>query len=226
MVMKRETISTYYHNKAYVDILKQFADVVDLTTGMLHSQNGKRSAGINGRYEHIPCDMVTRVDSMFKVNPEGNFLDIGSGLGNILQYARKVGFKNKVTGIEINTDLKKYNKVNDVIWKDVFECGDIIKDYDLIWLYRPLYSGVDMDKLLNFIKSNAKKEGVIIVYESPHNIPEKYENGWYSDVRISEAIIFNGKYVEERKEREKSIGKETISEDGRVSTIHGIVYPF
>ena len=223
--MISEVLSTYYHNKEYIKILEQYSDVIDLKTGMLYTQNGKRSVGINGRFEHIPCDLVNRVNDMFKLNPEGKFLDIGSGLGNILNYAKSVGFK-KVTGIEINTDLKKYNIGNDVIWDDVFDCADIIKEYDLIWLYRPFFECSDMDRLLEFIKVNSKKEGVVILYESPHNLKSLCKDGWCIDTRISECIICSGKYYEERKRLEAKIGTEIVSESGVISTICGVVYPF
>ena len=185
--------------------MKDYSDVVNLENGFLLSQNGKSSNGINGVFEHIPNDEVDIIESLFKIKPEGKFLDMGSGLGNILKFATKVGFK-KVTGVEINEQLKSHNEGLNVIWANFYDCANLIKDFDIIYLYRPFVNDEDMDKLISFIKLHCSNDTIIYYHGTHYKCLNKKEltfndakmkvKGWYNYTQnygISYTFLFKRK---------------------------------
>jgi len=174
---------SYYGTGAYAKIMEQYKDVVDLKTGFLFSQNGKASNGINGVFQHIPSQLgdLYGLKRMAELFQNASFLDIGSGLGNILRYAKELGF-GKVWGIESNLDLIKYNEGLDVVWDNVFKRPELLKIFDIIYLYRPLFETTDMERLISFIKKNSKDD-VVIHYNGSHyppNTEDEMIEGWYN----------------------------------------------
>jgi len=166
----------FWDEDLYVSVMETYKDVVDLETGFLLSQNGITSNGINGKYEHIPSRHIEKyLRILYNSNKDASFLDIGSGLGNVLHLAKLIGF-NDVSGIECNTTLKKYNEGLNIIWGDIFDNSELLKGKKLIYLFRPYVKDEDMDKLLSFIYEHSD-EDVIIFYNYPHiscdNINEK-----------------------------------------------------
>ena len=157
----------FWDENLYVSVMEKYKDIVDLKTGLLFSQNGKTSTGIDDKYEHIPSRHIEQyLKVLYNFNKDASFLDIGSGLGNILHLAKLIGF-NDVSGIECNISLKKYNHGLNVTWGDIYANTEILKGKKLIYLFRPYVKDEDMDKLLNFIYKHSD-EDVIIFYNYPH----------------------------------------------------------
>ena len=166
----------YGNNLLYSKIMEHYKDIIDIKTGMLHSQQGEPSFGNNdGTFEHIPSTYIESfLRRIHSLNPGANFLDIGSGLGNVVMLANALGYKAK--GIEINEDLKRYNSGLDIIWGNVFSNTSIFKGIDVIYMYRPLVDTWEMDKLLKHIYYNSDYN-VLIYYKFCHGIDPTADMG-------------------------------------------------
>jgi hypothetical protein len=104
-----------------------------------------------------------------------NFIDIGSGKGDIVRYVDSLGLSSE--GIEIDNTLKKYNTDLNIHFKSAYN-HDYSK-YDIIYLYRPMESKDKMDKLFEKISSDIKKD-TIIIYLFPHFFEEIFPNYFYA----------------------------------------------
>ena len=164
---KALTNDPHHNNTLYQGIMSSYKDVVDLSTGMLREQNGKPSYGRkDGSFEHIPSTYVEgMLRKFYKLNNNATLLDVGSGLGNIVKLGNAIGFKS--SGIEINTELKPWNEGLNITWGNFFEQGELMRDKDIIYMYRPLVKEKDMDKLLRHVLANTK-DSVLIYIKSTH----------------------------------------------------------
>jgi hypothetical protein len=103
------------------------------------------------------------------------FIDVGSGLGDIVRYVDSLGLDSE--GIEIDNTLKDQNKDLNIHFKSAFD-HDYTK-YDIIYLYRPMESKESMDRLFEKISSDIKKD-TIIIYLFPHFFEEIFPNYFYA----------------------------------------------
>lgn len=104
-----------------------------------------------------------------------NFIDIGSGMGDIVRYVDSLGLNSE--GIEIDNTLKEYNIGLNIHFKSAFNHD--YSGYDIIYLYRPMESKGKMDKLFEKISSDIKKN-TIIIYLFPHFFEEIFPSYFYA----------------------------------------------
>jgi len=93
-----------------------------------------------------------------------SFLDIGSGAGQILMFAKQIGYN--VKGIEFNKAFKDVCDKNglDVVYEDLMSINlDFIKNFDVIYYYRLFKKDVDNNKSLSHIVKNMKVGAIIKV---------------------------------------------------------------
>ena len=103
---------------------------------------------------------------------------MGCGIGSFAYFAEKLGYN--VTGIEGQVALKKFHKelgIN-VIYGDFFKIDmSILKNMDVIYLYRPISDFELSNKLMDLIYKNTKKE-VVIVYRFAHFYKKEVTQIW------------------------------------------------
>lgn len=101
---------------------------------------------------------VRFLKDLYKIyQPNLKFLELGCGVGNVLRFAKNIGFK--VTGIEINQNL--IQNTEEVINMDILNYPvENYKDYDVIYIYRPLKNGYD--DYINLIIENMKEGSILI----------------------------------------------------------------
>ncbi len=85
------------------------------------------------------------------------FVDLGCGSGQVLRFAKNIGYN--VEGIDID-DYKELNKELNFKQKDIRKIKSFSK-WDIIYLYEPL-KGDHLDSLISKI-INTSKEGALIV---------------------------------------------------------------
>jgi len=92
-----------------------------------------------------------------------NFLDVGSGVGTMIALAKLFGADNS-NGIEYDKKLEKYTK--DSIRKNTFYINafdfENYKDYNFIYLMRPIVETDDMNFLLETIDNQLKPGSLIL----------------------------------------------------------------
>jgi hypothetical protein len=87
-------------------------------------------------------------------------LDIGCGAGNVLRYAKNIGFET--TGIDFQ-DFSPYNLNHTFIHKDLRELDpSFYSQYDIIYIAMPLKIGQGFEELIDLIKDNIKVGQYII----------------------------------------------------------------
>lgn len=101
---------------------------------------------------------VRFLKDLYKIyQPNLTFLELGCGVGNVLRFAKNIGFK--VTGIEIDTNL--IQNTEEVINMDILNYpSQNYKNYDVIYIYRPLKNGYD--DYINLIIENMKVGSILI----------------------------------------------------------------
>ena len=103
------------------------------------------------------------VKYLFDFNNNFKFYDLGCGIGSLLYFAKKIGYRNPV-GVEYQKDLKEiHEKLNiDVIYGDLLKIDlSFLKDADIVYLYKPIYNDSLANKLIDKILKNTK-DGVVI----------------------------------------------------------------
>lgn len=81
-----------------------------------------------------------------RLKPDDSIIDIGCGKGRAIAYLLSHGYRNKITGIEINPEVakvarewtRKYSNV-EIIEGDAF--GLDYNNYDVLYMYRPMDTG-------------------------------------------------------------------------------------
>ncbi len=97
------------------------------------------------------------VNRMFK--PGMKFVDLGCGAGNILRFAKNVGYD--VTGVEFDKSFKSYLKTYKHLIQDMTLLdNDFYKEFDVIYVYRPLKD--NLKDYMNTVVSNMKVGAYII----------------------------------------------------------------
>lgn len=122
----------------------------------------KRLLNGSKNYNHwgnIPIE-VEYLEPLYNIYEEGkSLIDLGCGAGNVLRYAKNIGFK--VKGIEFNEDFKGILKHYDVDFIDIRNMDlTVLSNFDVVYCYKPLKKG--MSKFLIKIKENMKQNAVLI----------------------------------------------------------------
>ena len=94
---------------------------------------------------------------LYNIYTKGSkFLDLGCGNGNVLRYAKNIGYD--VTGVEIDKSFEKYlTDYNYVINNIELLDNDFYKNFDIIYSYIPIKEGKCnyINKLVNCMKVGA-----------------------------------------------------------------------
>lgn len=126
-----------------------------------------------GNYPYIPFYPDKFYKLIKKYNEElgiSSFLDVGAGYGDKVLLANQI-IKGKCDGIEL---VKEYIRVAksfgiNLINRNAFEF-DKYKDYDLIYMYHPIYNEELYHKLVYFILHEMKVGGYFLeVYDIYHD---------------------------------------------------------
>lgn len=97
-------------------------------------------------------------------NCNGNFLDVGCGLGLGLAYARKLGFKLYATEFDKNSiDFINDNFDVDCFLGDIKEAKYPNNYFDLIHISHVIEHVTDLDEFINEIKRVLKKDGYVCI---------------------------------------------------------------
>jgi SAM-dependent methyltransferase len=118
---------------------------------------------VTSNYEYLKL-----VKYLFDFNSNYKFYDLGCGIGSLLYFVKKIGYKNTV-GVEYQEELVKiHKKLNlDVIYGDLLKMDlSFLKDADIIYLYKPIYDDSLANKLIDKILKNTK-DSVVIIYCDP-----------------------------------------------------------
>jgi len=118
---------------------------------------------VTSNYEYLKL-----VKYLFDFNNNYKFYDLGCGIGSLLYFVKKIGYKNPI-GVEYQEELKDtHKKLNlDVIYGDLLKIDlSFLKDGDIIYLYKPIYDDSLANKLIDKILKNTKDD-VIIIYCDP-----------------------------------------------------------
>ena len=130
--------------------------------GFLYN-NEKYCREVTSNYTYLKL-----VKYLFDFNNNYKFYDLGCGIGSLLYFAKKIGYRDPV-GVEYQKDLKEiHEKLNlDVIYGDLLKIDlSFLKDADIVYLYKPIYNDSLANKLIDKILKNTK-DGVIIIYCDP-----------------------------------------------------------
>jgi SAM-dependent methyltransferase len=130
--------------------------------GFLYN-NEKYCREVTSHYDYLKL-----VKYLFDYNNNLKFYDLGCGIGSLLYFAKKIGYRDPV-GVEYQKDLKEiHEKLNlDVIYGDLLKIDlSFLKDADIVYLYKPIYNDSLANKLIDKILKNTK-DGVIIIYCDP-----------------------------------------------------------
>ena len=150
----------YFENR-YDDILKSYGkEYIDLENSTIYSDDE------TGSFAHLPSPNVEKLLKRY-YHKGSKLLDIGCGFGNILRLSNYIGYES--TGIEINEKLSKYHKGLNVIYGDILNMNlNFIKEFDIIYLYRPIEPLDKCDKLFDLLYDNMK-DSCKIIYLLPHD---------------------------------------------------------
>jgi len=95
-----------------------------------------------------------KLTDLYKVYKSGyKFLDLGSGAGQVLNFAKNIGYD--VTGVEFDKQL--VNASTNTIEKDIRKLSkDFYKDFDVIYSYQPIKNNNDFQNYLSVVIDNMK----------------------------------------------------------------------
>lgn len=118
-------------------------------------------------FNNIIIDVRFLKDFYKIYKPNMSFLELGCGVGNVLRFAKNIGFD--VTGIEINSDLIQDSILN-VINMDIQKYPmENYKDYDVIYIYQPLKVG--FTNYVNTVIENMKIGTILVTPMTIQNNP-------------------------------------------------------
>jgi len=122
----------------------------------------------NGFFTYVPSPIPIENVLLKYYKPNLNLLDIGCGIGNILELSTEIGYNSY--GVEINKRLSKYHKeLNlNVKYDNILNMDlSFLKNIDIIYLYRPIgdieKSNILFEKIYKYCKNSCK-----IIYLLPH----------------------------------------------------------
>lgn len=122
----------------------------------------KKLLDYNKNYNYwgnIPIE-VEHLECLYDIYQPGmKFIDLGCGVGNVLRYAKNIGYD--VTGIEFNEKFKEHLTNYDVLYQDVRKIDfNLLRKFDVIYSYKPLKN--DFKEFIEKVKSYMKREAYLI----------------------------------------------------------------
>lgn len=116
---------------------------------------------------NIPIE-VEHLEQLYNLYEEGkSFIDLGCGVGNVLRYAKNIGYVTR--GIEINTSYKKYLKNYNVSFIDITKMDlKELNNYDVVYSYKPLKG--EFKEFVKKVKRNMKSGATLITPHFNHDI--------------------------------------------------------
>lgn len=135
----------------------------DYASGFLELREYSENA--NNLFNKLINNSFKRIENK-QIKPE--LLDIGSGIGVLLETAKKIGYS--VTGVEISPRLAEYAKRKgyNIINKNVSEISSKIK-FDTITMMDIIEHLTNPKDVLIKLKVLLKPEGELIIYTPNHN---------------------------------------------------------
>lgn len=117
-------------------------------------------------WSNSPIDFSHLLPLYTIYQPGYKFLDLGAGCGNILRFAKNIGYD--VYGVEFNTDYIPYLQEYNHRQADILTLNNnFYQEFDVIYSYRPLKDGFEayIDKVID----NMKNKSYIVTpsYEIP-----------------------------------------------------------
>jgi len=139
----------YKANKKYLEFInsKKIQELIDKTEDLDY-------------WGFIPIDYSFLDEQSSILKSYKSIIDLGCGPGNVLRYFRTLGFTN-ITGVEKNKEFKNYLTDFNILFQDINNIDfSIIKDYDVIYSYKPLKS--DFKDFIDNIIDNMKTGSYIL----------------------------------------------------------------
>lgn len=131
----------------YLDFVKKMK-----TKGLIESEVDKTSSVWN----NLVID-VRFLKGLYKVyRPNMKFLELGCGVGNVIRFARNIGYN--CIGYEINFNLIKDLGDNDIKLFDIRNLSKIeYENSDIIYCYRPIKDGYDeyIKNIISYMKKGS-----------------------------------------------------------------------
>lgn len=88
-------------------------------------------------WSNIPISSVSLSPLYTVYQPDFKLLDLGCGAGNVLRFAKNIGYK--VFGVEFNVELLKYLGDYNYLYQDIKELNKkFFSEFDVIYSYKPL----------------------------------------------------------------------------------------
>ena len=149
------------------------------------------------RYAKDSLNFLIELLNFCKFNDfnQRNFLDIGAGSGEILYYAKRLGFMTK--GVEPNKGYALFckDKLNLNVINSVFEEAELENDfYDVLNLNQVLEHMPDPLDVLNKIKTFLKEDGILAL-----TVPNIQANLHSPQTRFHYAHIYNYNHLNLKK---------------------------
>ena len=122
-------------------------------------------------WSNIPIDYDNLYQLYIPFQPGFKFLDLGAGCGNVLRFAKNIGYE--VYGVEFNESYIPYLQDYNYKQADILTLDDsFYQEFDVIYSYRPLKDR--FDEYIDKVVSNMKHKSYIITptYSIP-NFSEK-----------------------------------------------------
>ena len=138
-------------------------------------KNKKHGVTFVGTSSHVLGDIVKKIEKLDHTLRDGIFIDFGSGKGNMIIEAEKLGFKKSI-GIEFVKkfyqisleNIKKLfgSKHNILVINDDASNFKLLIDTKLIFFYNP-FDGEVMKKVIENICNIKYTNRVFIIYHNP-----------------------------------------------------------
>jgi len=177
------------------------ADDNELSKYYSNYSNTKKYQGYN--LKSVAKQNFKRIDKLSKneifkeakyisyFNNNGNFLDIGSGLGLGLAYAQKLGFKLYATEFDQNAiDFINTNFDADCFFGDLKNAKYPNNFFDLIHVSHVIEHVTDLDKFITEIKRVLKKDGFVCIGtpDSSSFLYKLYNNLMFLNFKVPKII--------------------------------------
>lgn len=128
-----------------------------------------------GAYNTVNSDyaLLSKIFSN-RIQKDDVLVDVGCGKGRVLNYWLSLGLKNKIYGLELDSDvalatktrLKRYKNVS-VIEGDAID--NLPEDSTVLYLFNP-FSETIMERFINRIETMFDKREIRIIYYYPKHI--------------------------------------------------------
>jgi hypothetical protein len=172
-IVRTLTAFNNINHRSYRDL----SDKLDSVKGVVETKGNY--------FEFIPNYTQRVVRDLFQVNKllgykRVNFLDVGSGNGNILSLAKALNATWWTTGIEYDEEYKKISSNNIIYYTKYMDALKYTKyaNHGVIYFYQPIATEDLMNKLLDIIDEQISKNTIIMAYDASHKVAKKVQTLW------------------------------------------------